>query len=714
MKFKVKWNLRNKIILPTAMLIILGMAASTLITNYYATNAINSVSENRFEIQVNSNADRISDWLDARAVEVGNWAGNKTLSTATQDSFMGKAARKTSAEFLARLLGDYKDYESIFLVSKAGEVIVSGSIAEVKKQSLSSDQSFQNALRGEHVVSDIYRSEQSGKVVFNLLAPVYPDAVDRNANNVQGILMCTLTLETIAQKFVNSIKYGETGYGFLVAKDGDLVVHPDSSLVLKLNTYDLPFGEEMMSGNAKTMRYQFKGVDKFSAFKVVPRSGWRLVLTSNVDEFMANAYKIRNLLGVIGILVVVFVGLGVWLLMGRIVIKPVHQVVGLAKKLQVGDLSAQLETGNDELGEMGGALNAVVLGMRERAQAAKGIASGDLCQDIMVASEKDVLGKALFDMVESLNSVVGELTVSGQQVDEGARQISDSSQSLAQGATEQASSLEEISASMSEISTQTKTNADNAVQANQLAEEARRAGDEGASRMGEMMDAMSAINESSQQIAKIIKTIDDIAFQTNLLALNAAVEAARAGVHGKGFAVVAQEVRSLAARSAKAAQETADLIEGSSHKVSDGNDIAEKTAEALTGINDTITKVADLVGEIAAASNEQAQGISQINIGLSQIDDATQQNTANAEETSAAAQALSAQSTQVQAQLARFKIKGDGTCKAAYSGERAKTVRPAIGNKPRIQDGWGQDDSGSRTVEPNQLIALDDGEFGKY
>ncbi|WP_051327318.1 methyl-accepting chemotaxis protein [Desulfatibacillum aliphaticivorans] len=714
MKFKIRWNLRNKIILPIAALIILGMVLSTLVTNSYVSEALIAVSENRFAIQINSNADRISDWLDARAVEIGSWSANKTLITSTQDSFMGKAARKTASELLAALLDGYKDYEAIILLDKTGTMIASGAAAGEKTRSFGGSADFKKALNGEQGVSRVYRSGKSGKTVFNVFSPVYPENAAHEVTNVQGVLLCTLTLDTIAQKFVNTIKYGKTGYGFLVGSDGTTLVHPDPNLILSLNVHDLPFGEDLMASQSKSFYYNFKGVDKFAAMSIIPRAGWRLALTSNVEEFMASAYKIRNLLGIIGFFVVAFVSVGAWFLIGGMVIKPVHQVVGLAKKLQMGDLSAQLETGNDELGQMGEALNAVVLGMRERAQAAKGIAAGDLCQDIVVASEKDVLGKALFDMVESLNSVVGELTVSGQQVDEGARQISDSSQSLAQGATEQASSLEEISASMSEISTQTKTNADNAVQANQLAEEARRAGDEGASRMGEMMDAMSAINESSQQIAKIIKTIDDIAFQTNLLALNAAVEAARAGVHGKGFAVVAQEVRSLAARSAKAAQETADLIEGSSHKVSDGNDIAEKTAEALTGINDTITKVADLVGEIAAASNEQAQGISQINIGLSQIDDATQQNTANAEETSAAAQALSAQSTQVQAQLARFKIKGGGTCKAAYTGEGARTVRPAIGNKPRIQDGWGQDDSGSRTVEPNQLIALDDGEFGKY
>ncbi|MBI9081925.1 MAG: HAMP domain-containing protein [Pseudodesulfovibrio sp.] len=716
MKLKIKWNLRNKIILPTAVLIILGMGISTVVSYYYSFSFINELSQNRFEIQVQSNAARISDWLNGRMVEINSWASNKTLETATLDTFMGKAARKSAGDLLANLLQDYKNYESILLLDKKGVVIATGSKEEANAKALSGDRDFQKAMQGEVVISNVFKSTKSGKAVFNIFNPIYLDGTDSVAQNIQGVLMSTLSMETIARDYVNPIKYGKTGYGFLIGKDGTTVIHPDDKLVLNLNVHDLPFGKDLMADKSQIFNYTFRDVDKFAAMSVIPLAQWRLALTSNVDELMAAAYKIRNMLVVIGVLVVVFVGVGVWLLMGRIVIKPIHKVVDFAKKFKVGDLSARLETGSDELGQMGEALNGVVKEMAYRAECAKGIAAGDLCQEIKVASEKDVLGQALSDMVDSLNNMVGELLASGRQVNEGARQISDTSQSLAQGATEQASSLEEISASMSEIGTQTKGNAENAVQANQLATEARNAGQEGATRMGEMVGAMTAISESSQQIAKIIKTIDDIAFQTNLLALNAAVEAARAGKHGKGFAVVAQEVRTLAARSAKAAQETADLIEGSSHKVAAGNEIAEKTASALSGINETITKVADLVGEIAAASNEQAQGISQINVGLSQIDDATQQNTANAEETSAAAQALSAQATQVQALLGRFNIKDeDASCGAAFTRTEVSQVKPSR-PQAKIKGGWGQDPpaSAGKTVRPDQLIALDDSEFGKY
>jgi methyl-accepting chemotaxis protein len=246
-----------------------------------------------------------------------------------------------------------------------------------------------------------------------------------------------------------------------------------------------------------------------------------------------------------------------------------------------------------------------------------------------------------------VNRIIAGLNDGSQQVNSAAAQVASASQQLAEGASEQASSLEQTSSALEEMAAMTRTNAANAEKANELADQARKNADEGDQTMGHLNTAMAAINESSGEIGKIIKVIEEIAFQTNLLALNAAVEAARAGEHGKGFAVVAEEVRNLAQRSAQAAKDTTDLIEGSVTRAKEGSTVAETAGKALQSIVGDVAKVADLLTGITQASNEQAQGVEQVNTAVSQMDKVTQQNAAGAEESASAAEELSAQAVTV-------------------------------------------------------------------
>ena len=245
--------------------------------------------------------------------------------------------------------------------------------------------------------------------------------------------------------------------------------------------------------------------------------------------------------------------------------------------------------------------------------------------------------------VRVLSQVSGSLGEGSSQIASAASQISTASQSLAEGSSEQAASLEETSASLEEMASMTKRNAENAQKANDLAKEARHSADKGAGDMQTMSTAMEAIKVSSDDIAKIIKTIDEIAFQTNILALNAAVEAARAGEAGMGFAVVADEVRNLAQRSAQAAKETATKIEGAITKTGQGVEISAQVMLTLNDIVAKVRQVDDLISEVAGATREQTQGITQINTAVSQMDKVTQSTAASAEESAAAAEELNAQ-----------------------------------------------------------------------
>ncbi len=421
------------------------------------------------------------------------------------------------------------------------------------------------------------------------------------------------------------------------------------------------------------------------------------------------------------IIMIILVAMGVILsivlgiFISRIISNPIKKIALVADRLALGDINITSTIHQkDEIGQLAISMNTMVETIRGQALAVERIADGDLTVEVDIKSEEDLLGKKLTQMVQSNNEVLSNIASAAEQVAAGSKQISDSSISLSQGATEQASSVEELTASLEEISSQTRLNAENANQANELAEKAKLNAIQGNSHMKGMLKAMEVINESSSNISKIIKVIDDIAFQTNMLALNAAVEAARAGQHGKGFAVVAEEVKNLAARSANAAKETTEMIESSIKRSDEGTKIAKETAEALNIVVDEIERVSKIVSDINIASNEQAIGIEQINQGIMQVSQVVQTNSATSEESAAASEELSSQASVMNNMIARFKLKNN-----TKSYQKIEGLSPEILNmlnnmseKRKIDAETKAYTEGNGTKKTK--IVLSDNEFGKY
>ncbi len=337
-------------------------------------------------------------------------------------------------------------------------------------------------------------------------------------------------------------------------------------------------------------------------------------------------------------------------------------------------------------------------------------------------------------ITKPLNAVITSLSDGAKQVNQASGQVAASSQAMAEGATEQASSLEETSASLEEMSSMTKQNADNARQANNTATEAQQSAEHGREIMMKMSKAIQQIKSSSDETAKIIKTIDEIAFQTNLLALNAAVEAARAGEAGKGFAVVAEEVRRLAQRSAEAAKTTAQLIEESQKHAEEGVQVSQEVANVLERITQSVEKVATLIGEVSAASNEQSQGIEQINQAVGQMNQVIQSNAANSEEAAAASEELSAQAEELNRMVGVLRgilegSKGSSEVKPNMALPENKTVHrtPVTKSLPPTSQGKGMKERRKLTptalphhsgkadvVSPEQVIPLDDEDLRNF
>lgn len=362
-------------------------------------------------------------------------------------------------------------------------------------------------------------------------------------------------------------------------------------------------------------------------------------------------------------------------------------------------------------------LDAVIEPVEEASAVLQRLADRDLTARVQGDYKGDHarIKEALNGAADNLDEALSEVTQAAEQVASAADQISSGSQTLAEGSSEQASSLEEVSSSLQEMASMTRQNSSNSKEAEGLTEKARVGSDEGLESMQRLSDAIQKIKGSSDSTAKIVKTIDEIAFQTNLLALNAAVEAARAGEAGKGFAVVAEEVRNLAMRSAEAAKSTADLIEEAVANADGGVELNEEVTEKLNGITGQVQRVREVMAEISAASEQQRQGVEQINTAVDQMNSVTQQVAANSEESAGASEELSGQADRMKQMVGAFKL----------SRVVTSTSRDTVAVRPAQKQANGSNDARRPAAvgaqvgnggangphgSPEDLIPLDDGE----
>jgi methyl-accepting chemotaxis protein len=711
----MRFKLRGKFLLPTTLLLVLGFGASAYISYHFAGRALESTVEEQITQLADNAVRNLSAWLDERRREVRNWTRVRVYHEALRQSLMAKASQKKASQALEAIDEQFGIFEAVSLADPSGR-IVSSSQPDAVGVSVADRAFFRRALEGEAAMSRVIVSAVSGEPVFAVASPV------DEWGEVKGVLFSMIDLAKFTSKFVDPIQVGDGGYAYLANAAGRMLAYPDPTQVLELDLRDFDFGRAMLARKNGVLRYRYDGVDKMAAFSTEPSTGWMLAVTANESDVLASVQRVGLINLAVAAAVLVLVSLALMLVVRRTVTRPLGSVVRVMKELSAGnvDQRAGIRT-HDEIGELSRAVDGFSDVLTDYIDKMKQVGQGDLTIEVTDQSERDELSPALRQMIQNLRLLVEQVHQAAERIASGSGQVSDSSQSLSQGASEQAASLEEITSSITEIGSQAQHNAENASQAAKMVQSFRRAAENGNTQMNEMVAAMEEIDASSQKIARIIKTIDDIAFQTNLLALNAAVEAARAGTHGKGFAVVAQEVRNLAGRSAKAAKETETLIAESTNRVQTGAETVHKTAEALNEIVGGVTRVSDLVGEISAASNEQARGVALIDQGLDQVSRVTHQNTANAEETASAAEELSSQARELRTLLARFQFENGNPGRPPEIGvtEAARPPRRLTHQAPPPPPATGEErpapsETSVQTIRASQQIDLDDPDFGPY
>ena len=446
---------------------------------------------------------------------------------------------------------------------------------------------------------------------------------------------------------IRSYKVGQTGHVYLVRADGNLLIHRDPALADgKHQLKDLPgfneaLSKTLLTGNKYTYAsYAAPAGKQLVAASFVPELNLYVMAEVPEAEVLGNVTRSALIAGLVGggiALCIIYV-------ISRAIAAPVARAA---------DMLSEIASGN-----------------------------GDLSRRMPVESEDEVgaLAAAFNRFIASLNVTIREVRDSTGAIASASSQIASGNLDLSARTETQASSLEETAAAMEELTSTVKQNADNARQANQLVVSASSHAVKGGEVVGQVVQTMGAITESSRKIADIIGVIDGIAFQTNILALNAAVEAARAGEQGRGFAVVATEVRNLAQRSAAAAKEIKDLIVDSGSKVEAGSKLVDSAGATMQDIVVSVQRVADLMGEIASASQEQSQGIAQVNATVTQMDDATQQNAALVEEAAAAAQSLQDQAGRLAQVVSVFKLEETGHAvpqQATHKPQKPVLPKPA-------------------------------------
>jgi len=632
-------SLRNKILAPILMLIIIGMGVSTAISYFKSSAILEEELNAQLEQVAESTVKILGAWIADRQLDIRNWSGQETYLSAMKEGIIGKAARKTATDHLAKLRTDYAYYENLVLADRNGEIIAAAIPEHVGAINISDRDYFRKSMRGENVISDVIRSKGSGNPVFVISSPV------KERDQVQGVFLAIIELGAFSSRFIDPIRIGEKGYAYVYNRQGILLSHPDKNNILKLDLNDFDFGRQMVGRDQGLITYVFDGLEKVVSFWKEPATGWTVAVGASKDELMQPVRKL-------GYINLILAGI----------------VIGLA--LVIGFFISQ-------------------------------------------------------SLATSLRALAGGLSRSSEQVASASDQVSSSSQALASGASEQAASLEETSSSLEEIASQTRMNMENSQSIDNMMKQEVAPNFQIIEQKMALMDQNLRANvKLSEESAKIIKTIDDIAFQTNLLALNAAVEAARAGETGKGFAVVAGEVRNLAGRSAEAAKTTQDLIENSRNKIRETSGIYNEIVEALEKNTQAAGKVMAMVGEVAAAAKEQSQGIELVNSAVSEMDKVVQQNASSSEETAAAAEELTAQARELEEivfqlrQLIDGKEKGKGRRPGseAAPGKRAISVpaviRP-VSDRSRSRKGGNSPNPGI-AKRPEEVIPLDEDDFRDF
>ncbi len=692
-------RLRTKVMLAMVLVAVAVFAFLGAAMIFFISNSIEKSIIISMEPMAESAASDFNDTVMLYMNSVKNTTDSNAYTMAESD-------QERMDMLQASFTNNSNQYISLAILDGSGKVLASsgdGTADGIDKEQIDEAKEMTAAY-----ISDIY--EVNGSKCFSILC------TGKNESGADRISVLTIDT-TLLSNDLNSFKLGSKGFVYVVNNKGKIIVEP-SAKGAKADIYNLGESEEEAAEAAKAIlgtdsgneSYAYNDTTYYTYHVKSDFFNSKVVMTADISDFAESQnVAVRNGL-IIGTLILILTVVFAVFFASRLA-KPIISTTNRLRSLAQGNLTDPVDVwySKDELGVLSTSLEETVFSLRQYISlitySLTQISEGNLQYRLEGNFKGDFFKiKSTFNEIfDSLNDTFASINLSAEQVNSGAVQVSDYSQSVSQGATQQASAIEELSATLSDVSDQIMQNSEDSKNAYNIVSDNTEAVNNCNEDMENMLKAMNAIKTSSDEIAKIIKVIDEISFQTNILALNAAVEAAREG--SKGFGVVADEVRRLASRSAEAARQTADLIENSSAAVAKGSQIAEQTAKSLNEIVEKSNQIRALVKNISEASETQSGAIAQVNTGVDQISAVVSANTSTAVSTASASEELSSQSLILKNMIARFKLDDD------KDDHRRSNMRFSYIDDDEDPDDEEDENTAPAGAEDNEFSGSDDDEY---
>ncbi|PIE64719.1 MAG: chemotaxis protein [Desulfobacterales bacterium] len=573
----MQFNIRLKFLLPMTLLVIVGLATISTVSYLLARNALREELTFQLNKSAVNNMKLMSNWLHDRKLTTEIWAGQKVFQSALLDSFVGKAARKAANKELVEIKKKFPYYEGINIATADGSIVASSEATSVGTIDVSGRAYFREAMKGQVSISEVVKSKKSNEPILVVSAPI------RTKDTVSGVFFTVISMYTVSEMFVDTVKIGESGYGFLVNGQGVPIAHQNKELLLAGTINDTDWGRKMMARKNGVITYSYKGDKKLAALKTDDRLGWMFAVTVTEADMFSSIVRLGKISTLIAIVIVVIVAILVFSIT-RSITRPINHVVTGLKDVAEGegDLTKRLNVGShDEIGELSKWFNVFM----EKIQA--------IIRD--VSSNADQLtasSRALSDISSNLSTGLEQSTAKNRAVAISSEEMRENMNSVSAAMEQTSANVGQVAAAAEEIKTTIGEIGTNSEKAHVITNDAVIQAEKASLQVEDL-------GQAAQEIGTVVETITDISEQVNLLALNATIEAARAGDAGKGFAVVANEIKELARQTADATGEIKSRVETIQNST-DG------TVSQIGHITKVVNEVNNIVGVIATAVEEQS------------------------------------------------------------------------------------------------------------